>query len=78
METQFRESFTKDLWKIRDKSLLKRVESIIETVEQARRLEETKHIVGVAMVVGGSIALLGGIDLGIVNGPIAAHATSYP
>ncbi|PKO23416.1 MAG: plasmid stabilization protein [Chloroflexi bacterium HGW-Chloroflexi-1] len=44
METQFRESFTKDLRKIRDKSLLKRVEGIIETVEQARRLEEVPSI----------------------------------
>lgn len=40
MTTQFRESFTKDLRKIRDKSLLKRVEAVIKAVEQARKPED--------------------------------------
>jgi mRNA interferase RelE/StbE len=36
MNTQFKESFTKDLRKIRDKELLNRAKAIIETVEQAQ------------------------------------------
>jgi mRNA interferase RelE/StbE len=39
METRFRSSFTKDLRKIRDKTLLKRIAGVIVTVEQARTLD---------------------------------------
>jgi len=34
MNTQFKESFTKDLRKIRDKDLLNRAKAVIETVLQ--------------------------------------------
>ncbi len=44
MNTQFRESFTKDLQAIRDKTLLKRVQGIIEVVEQASSLDEIAHL----------------------------------
>jgi len=40
MNTQFKESFTKDLRKIREKELLDRVKDVIETVEQAQSLGE--------------------------------------
>ena len=44
MNTQFRGSFSKDLRKIRDKHLLRRVEGVIEVIEQARKLEEIPDI----------------------------------
>ena len=40
MNTQFKESFTKDLRKIRGKDLFKRAKAAIETVEQAQSLGE--------------------------------------
>ena len=40
MNTQFKESFTKDLRKIRDKDLLNRAKAAIESVEQAQSLGE--------------------------------------
>ena len=40
MNTQFKESFNKDLRKIRDKDLLHHAKAIIETVEQAQSLGE--------------------------------------
>ena len=42
MNTQFKESFTKDLRKIRDKDLLNRAKAVIETVEQAQSLSRWK------------------------------------
>ena len=38
MKVEFRESFAKDLKSIRDKSVLRRTKSIIETVEKADSL----------------------------------------
>lgn len=40
MNMQFKESFTKDLRKMRDKDLLNRAKAVIETVEQAQSLDE--------------------------------------
>jgi len=40
VNTQFKESFTKDLRRIRDKDLLNRAKAVIETVEQAPSLGE--------------------------------------
>ena len=40
MNTQFKESFTKDLRKIRDQDLLNRAKAAIESVEQAQSLGE--------------------------------------
>jgi mRNA interferase RelE/StbE len=44
MNTQFKESFAKDLRKIRDKDLLKRTKAVIETVEQVPSLEQIANI----------------------------------
>ena len=44
MNTQFKESFTKDLRKIRDKGLLNRAKMVIETVEQAQGLGEIRNL----------------------------------
>ncbi|MBC7263096.1 MAG: type II toxin-antitoxin system mRNA interferase toxin, RelE/StbE family [Chloroflexi bacterium] len=44
MNTQFRESFSKDLRKIRDKDLLNRVKAVIEAVEQAQGLGEIPNL----------------------------------
>jgi len=44
MNTQFKESFTKDLRKIRDKDLLKRAKAVIETVEQAQSLGDVPNL----------------------------------
>jgi len=44
MNTQFKESFTKDLRKIRDKDLLNRAKAAIETVEQAQSLGEIPNL----------------------------------
>lgn len=44
MNTQFKESFIKDLRKIKDKDLLYRVKAIIETVEQAQSLDEIPNL----------------------------------
>jgi len=44
MNTQFKESFTKDLRKIRDKDLLNRAKTVIETVEQAQSLGEIPNL----------------------------------
>lgn len=40
MNTQFKESFTKDLRRIRDRELLNRAKAAIEVVEQAQSLGE--------------------------------------
>jgi hypothetical protein len=40
METQFRSSFAKDIRKIRDKALLRRVQEVIEAVGKARKPDE--------------------------------------
>jgi len=39
VKTSFRQSFAKDLASVKDKSLLKRVKAIIETVEKAESLD---------------------------------------
>jgi len=44
VNTQFKESFTKDLRKIRDKGLLNRAKMVIETVEQAQGLGEIRNL----------------------------------
>lgn len=44
MNTQFKESFAKDLRKIRDKDLLKRAKATIETVEQTQSLDEIPNL----------------------------------
>jgi len=44
MNTQFKESFTKDLRKIRDKDLLNRAKVVIETVEQAQSLGQIPNL----------------------------------
>ena len=44
MNTQFKESFTKDLRKIRDKDLLNRAKAVIETVEQAQSLGQIPNL----------------------------------
>jgi len=44
MNTQFKESFNKDLRKIRDKDLLHHAKAIIETVEQAQSLGEIPNL----------------------------------
>ena len=49
MKVEFKRSFTKDLRKIKDKALLKRVRETIEEVERARSLSE---IEGVRKLIG--------------------------
>ncbi len=44
MKTEFRASFSRDLRKIRDKTLLNRVRKAIEEVETANALEEISHL----------------------------------
>ena len=44
MNTQFKESFTKDLRRVRDKGLLNRAKAVIETVEQAYSLSEISNL----------------------------------
>jgi len=44
MNTQFKESFTKDLRKIRDKDLLNRAKAVIETVEQVQSLSQIPNL----------------------------------
>ena len=44
MNTQFKESFIKDLRKIRDKDLLNRAKAVIETVEQAQSLGQIPNL----------------------------------
>jgi mRNA interferase RelE/StbE len=44
MNVQFRESFHKDLRRIRDKDLLNRVKNIIEIVEQATDLSAVPNL----------------------------------
>lgn len=44
MKTEFRESFTKDLKAIRDKTLLKRVKEAIEVIEQANSLADLTNL----------------------------------
>ena len=43
MKIEFRKSFTKDLKTVSDKSILKRVKEIIETVERANTLSEISN-----------------------------------
>ena len=51
MNAQFRESFVKDLRKIRDRSMLARVQAAIETVEAA---SELTHVAGLKKLRGAS------------------------
>jgi mRNA interferase RelE/StbE len=44
METRFRSSFAKDVRKIKDKALLRRVQEVIEAVEKARKPAEIPGI----------------------------------
>jgi mRNA interferase RelE/StbE len=44
VKVEFKESFTKDLKGIKDKSLLKRAGELIETVEQAASLAEIPNL----------------------------------
>lgn len=44
MKAQFKESFAKDLRRVRDKALLDRVRSAIEAVEQANTLADIPHL----------------------------------
>lgn len=43
MNVEFKDSFLKDLRGMKDKALLRRVRELIETVEQARDLEEVSN-----------------------------------
>jgi len=40
VKTEFRASFARDLRDIRDKSLLNRIQAVIESVEQAKSLQD--------------------------------------
>ena len=44
MKTAFRRSFTRDLRRITDRSVLRRVQAVIEQVEAADRLEEVPSV----------------------------------
>ena len=44
MKVGFRQSFTKDLAKVKDKGLLRRVEIAIETLERAESIEQIKGL----------------------------------
>ncbi len=44
MNLQFKASFTKDLRKIKDKELLRRIKESLELVEQAQNLQEIQHL----------------------------------
>ena len=44
MKVEFRSSFARDLTKIRDKALLKRVAELIEEVERAQSLTEVSNL----------------------------------
>ena len=44
MKVEFRESFTKDLKDVKDKSLLKRAKEVIEAVEQANSLADIPNL----------------------------------
>jgi mRNA interferase RelE/StbE len=44
MKVEFRKTFEKDLRKLRDRSLLGKVKTIIETVEAAQTLEQVSNL----------------------------------
>ena len=44
MNVQFKDSFVKDLRKVKDKSALKRVKEVIEQAEQARSLQDVTNL----------------------------------
>lgn len=44
MKAEFKESFARDLKKVKDKSLLQRVKATIEQVEQATTPQEIDHL----------------------------------
>lgn len=44
MKTQFKESFSRDLRKIREKELLNRAKAAIETIEGARNLSDVPNL----------------------------------
>jgi mRNA interferase RelE/StbE len=44
MKVEFKKSFEKDLTKIRDETLLQRIQSVIEEVENAENLSEINNI----------------------------------
>ncbi|HEY2293049.1 MAG TPA: type II toxin-antitoxin system RelE/ParE family toxin [Thermoanaerobaculia bacterium] len=44
MKTQFKESFARDLRRIRDKGLLVRIKQAIQSVENAGSLSEVPHL----------------------------------
>ncbi len=50
MKVSFRETFTRDLRAVKDKSLLRRVKALIEEVERAQRLDK---IAGLKKLKGG-------------------------
>ena len=78
MNTQFKESFTKDLRKIRDKDLLNRAKAVIETVEQAQSLGQIPNL---ERLKGWSVyyrVRLGDYRVGLAVGKHAARATTLP
>lgn len=44
MKVEFRKTFEKDLKKLRDKALLNKVKSVIESVESVQSLEELQNL----------------------------------
>jgi len=44
LKVEFKSSFTKDLRRVKNKSLMARVKETIENVEQAQNLQEIKNI----------------------------------
>jgi len=44
MKTEFKKTFEKDLRKLRDRALLNKIKSAIETVEAANTLEEVANL----------------------------------
>jgi mRNA interferase RelE/StbE len=44
MNVEFRKSFEKDLSKIRDETLLQKIQAVIEEVENAENFEEVNNI----------------------------------
>lgn len=44
MNVQFKDSFVKDLRKVKDKAALKRVKEVIEQAEQARSLQDVTNL----------------------------------
>jgi len=78
MNTQFKESFTKDLRKIRDKDLLNRAKAVIETVEQTQSLGQIPSLERLKGWSRYYRIRVGDYRIGLAVGKHEARATTLP